>query len=48
MSTSTTTIRVSVQTRDRLATQARERGISIAGLLNELAARCEHEAIFRA
>jgi len=48
MSTHTTTIRVSVQTRDRLAAQARERGVSIAALLTELAARAEHEAIFRA
>jgi post-segregation antitoxin (ccd killing protein) len=48
MSTSTTTIRVSVQTRDRLAAQARERGISVAALLTELATRAEHEAIFRA
>jgi post-segregation antitoxin (ccd killing protein) len=48
MSTPTTTIRVSVQTRDRLAAQARERGVSIAALLTELASRAEHEAIFRA
>lgn len=48
MSTPTTTIRVSVQTRDRLAAQARERGVSIATLLTELASRAEHEAIFRA
>ena len=44
----TTTIRVPIQTRDRLAAQARERGLSIAALLTELAARAEHEAIFRA
>jgi post-segregation antitoxin (ccd killing protein) len=48
MSTSTTTIRVPVQTRDRLAAQARERGVSIAALLTDLAARAEREAIFRA
>ncbi|WP_343602527.1 antitoxin [Mycobacterium sp.] len=48
MSTQTTTIRVSVRTRDRLAAQARERGVSIAALLADLAARTEHEAIFRA
>lgn len=48
MSTPTTTIRVPVQTRDRLATQARERGVSMAALLAELASRAEHEAIFRA
>lgn len=48
MSTPTTTIRISVHTRDRLAAQARERGISISALLAELAARVEREAIFRA
>ncbi len=48
MSTQTATIRVPAPTRDRLATQARERGISIAALLTELAARAEHEAAFRA
>ena len=48
MSTQTTTIRVSVQTRDRLAAQARERGVSIAALLTELASHAEREAIFRA
>ena len=48
MSTRTTTIRVPVQTRDRLAAQARERGVSIAALLTELASRAEHDAIFRA
>lgn len=48
MSMLTTTIRVPVQTRDRLAAQARARGVSIAALLTELASRAEHEAIFRA
>lgn len=48
MSTSTTTIRVPVHTRDRLASQARDRGISLAALLTELASRAEHEAFFRA
>jgi hypothetical protein len=48
MSTPTTTIRIPVQTRDRLAAQARDRGVSIAALLTELAARAEHETIFRA
>jgi hypothetical protein len=48
MSTLTTTIRVPVQTRDRLAAQARERGISLAALLTELATRTEREAILRA
>jgi post-segregation antitoxin (ccd killing protein) len=44
--TESTTIRVSVQTRDRLATQARERGISVSALLDELATRAENDAIF--
>lgn len=48
MSTATTTIRVPIRTRDRLAAQARERGVSIAALLTDLAARAENEAIFRA
>jgi len=48
MSTPTTTIRVPVQTRDRLAAQARDRGVSIAALLTELASRAADEAIFRA
>lgn len=48
MSTPTTTIRVATSTRDRLAAHARERGISIATLLAELAARAEQEAFFQA
>ncbi len=48
MSTPTTTIRVPIETRDRLAVQARARGVSIAALLTELAARTEREAILRA
>lgn len=48
MSTPTTTIRVATRTRDRLAAQARERGISVAALLADLASQAEHEAIFRA
>ena len=48
MSTHTTTVRVSVRTRDRLAAQARERGISISALLAELASRADQEAIFSA
>jgi post-segregation antitoxin (ccd killing protein) len=48
VSTPTTTIRVPVQTRDRLAAQAHARGVSIAALVTELASRAEHEAIFRA
>jgi post-segregation antitoxin (ccd killing protein) len=48
MSTSTTTVRVSRLTRDRLAAQARARGISISALLAELASRADREAIFSA
>ena len=48
MTTSSTTVRVSVHTRDRLSAQARERGISVAALLAELAAQVDRESIFRA
>ncbi len=48
MATSTTTIRVSVPTRDRLAAQARHRGISIAALLEELSDQAERAAAFEA
>jgi predicted DNA-binding protein len=48
MSTHTTTIRVPVLTRDRLAALARERGVSIAAFLTELASSAERETIFRA
>ena len=48
MSTATTTIRVPVATRDRLAAQARDRGVSIAALLTELSTRVEREALLRA
>jgi hypothetical protein len=48
MSTPTTTIRVPVQTRDRLAAQARHRGVSLATLLTEFATRAERDAIFSA
>jgi post-segregation antitoxin (ccd killing protein) len=48
MSTKTTTIRVSVHTRDRLAAQARGRGISIAALLTDLANQADRETIFAA
>jgi hypothetical protein len=44
MATDTTTIRVSRSTRDRLATQARERGVSLAGLLAEIASERHAEA----
>jgi hypothetical protein len=48
VSTSTTTIRVAVRTRDLLAAQARQRGISLAALLAELAAVAERDAMFQA
>jgi hypothetical protein len=48
MSTPTTTIRVPIETRDRLAEQARTRGVSIAALLTELASRTDREAILKA
>ena len=48
MSTESTTDRVSLRTRDPLAAQARERGVSISTLLEELAAMADREAIFRA
>lgn len=47
MSTSTT-IRVSTQTRDRLAAQARERGISYAVFCLKKKTQAERQAIFRA
>ena len=47
MSTDSTTVRVSLRTRDLLAAQARERGVSISTLLEELAAGADREAIFR-
>ena len=48
MSTKTTTIRVSVPTRDRLAAQARQRGMSIADLLKDLSDQAERQAAFAA
>jgi hypothetical protein len=46
MAVDTATIRVARDTRDRLAEQARERGISLAALLAEIAREREIEAIF--
>jgi hypothetical protein len=43
----TATIRVTRRTRDLLAGQARERGVSIAFLLAELARERETEAVWR-
>ncbi len=46
MAGDTATIRVARGTRDLLAEQARERGISLAALLAEIARERELEAIF--
>lgn len=46
MATETATIRVSRATRDRLAEQAHEHGVSLAALLAEIARERELEAIF--
>lgn len=48
MATSTTTIRVPIPTRDKLAARARQRGISIAALLEELSEQAERQAAFEA
>lgn len=48
MATDSTTIRVSIRTRDRLAAQARQRGKSIAALLEELSDQAERQAAFEA
>ncbi len=47
MAVDTATIRVSRRTRDLLAQQARERGISVAALLAEVARERELDAIWR-
>jgi hypothetical protein len=46
MATETATIRVARNTRDRLAEQARARGLSLAALLSEIAREREIEAIW--
>ncbi|UQX13474.1 antitoxin [Candidatus Mycobacterium methanotrophicum] len=48
MATSTTTIRVPVPTRDKLAAQARQRGLSIAAFLEELSDQAERQNAFEA
>ncbi len=48
MATDTATIRVSRETRDRLAARARARGLSVSALLAEMVRAAEREAIFRA
>jgi hypothetical protein len=47
MAVETTTIRVSRETRDLLADQARERGVSLSAMLTELARDVAREAVFR-
>lgn len=47
MATKTATIRVTRQTRDLLAEQAQERGISLSAMLAELARSAERDAIYR-
>jgi len=47
MATETSTIRVTRATRDLLAEQARERGLSVAALLGEIAEEGRREAIWR-
>jgi hypothetical protein len=46
MASPTATIRVPRQTRDKLAEQARDRGVSLAALLSEMAREQEVEAMF--
>lgn len=46
MATETATIRVARATRDLLAEQARERGISLSTMLAELAASAARDALF--
>jgi hypothetical protein len=47
MATETSTIRVSRATRDLLAEQARQRGVSVAALLGEIAEARRREEIWR-
>lgn len=47
MAVETATIRVTRQTRDLLAAQARARGVSLAAMLEELARDAAREAMFR-
>jgi hypothetical protein len=48
MAIETATIRVTRETRDLLAEQARERGVSLSAMLSDLAHDVAREAIFRA
>lgn len=47
MSVETATIRVTRETRDLLAAQARERGMSVSAMLEELAHEAAREAMFQ-
>jgi hypothetical protein len=47
MAVGTATIRVTRETRDLLADQARERRMSLSAMLTELARDVAHEAVFR-
>jgi uncharacterized protein (DUF1778 family) len=47
MAAETATIRVTRETRDLLAEQARERGLSLSSMLTELAHDVAREAVFR-
>jgi hypothetical protein len=47
MPAETATIRVSRETRDRLAAQARERGVSVASMLSEVAREAERQSMLR-
>lgn len=47
MAAATATIRVTRETRDLLARQARERGVSVSALLSEMARDAARERAFR-
>jgi post-segregation antitoxin (ccd killing protein) len=47
MVSKTATIRVPVETRDRLAARARDRGVSLSALLTDLAERAERADAYR-
>jgi len=47
MAVETATIRVTRETRDLLAGQARERGLSLSAMLSELARDVARDAVFR-
>jgi len=47
MAAETATIRVTRETRDLLAREARARGISLSAMLTEFARQAERDAVFR-